>query len=48
MEEKIIEKNTVLSILVDKVSSLEEKQTHLLDEAKGKYRCNKCDFETYH
>ena len=48
MEGKIFEKNTVIGNLVEKVTSLEEKQINLIEEAKGKYRCNKCDFETYH
>ena len=36
------------SDLDDKVKNLEEKQTNLIEESNGKYKCNICDFTTYH
>ena len=34
--------------LDNKVKNLEEKQTNLIEESNGKYKCNQCDFTTYH
>ena len=31
-----------------KLKNLEEKQTNLIEESNKKYKCNKCDFTTYH
>ena len=48
MEEENVEKSTLIEKLAEKVKLLEEKQFNLVEDARGKYICNKCDFETYH
>ena len=45
---KILEKVKSSSDLDDKIKDIEEKQTYLIEESSGKYKCNKCDFTTYY
>ena len=35
-------------VLDEKVKSLEEKQTNLIEESHERYKCNQCDFTTYY
>ena len=42
--EKDVKKNN----LDDKVKELEENQIFMIEEANGKYKCNHCEFTTYH
>ena len=30
------------------MKDLEANQSNLIEDAKGKYKCDKCDFQTYH
>ena len=42
--ENNIQKNT----FDEKLKDLAEKQSFLIEEAKENYKCNQCDFTTYH
>ena len=45
---RILEKVKSSSDLDDKIKDIEEKQTYLIEESSGKYKCNTCDFTTYY
>ena len=48
LETENVKKNTIIEKLLEKFEKLEETQSNLIEDARGKYKCNKCDFETYH
>ena len=43
-----LEKEKSSSDLDNKIKDIEEKQTYLIEESSGKYKCNSCDFTTYY